>query len=288
MKYRNSLGALALVASAAHAGPASLFIDPPRDAAHPAAMEVLHIPSGAVEINGVAYLAAGKGPHPTVILCHGLPGNEKNLDLAHALRRAGWNAITFNYRGSWGSSGEFRLTQVPSDVTAVITWLRRPEVAARLRVAPERIAVAGHSMGGWAAALAAAKTPRLMGVALISAADLGARGKTPRAELVKDLAEDQESLAGTSPDRMATELADNAEAFSLVAAASALTAQPMLVLSSDDGLKPQTDALVAAVRSRGSTRVDAHHVGTDHGWSDRRVKLAELLAEWLERIDRPR
>ncbi|MDO8912512.1 MAG: hypothetical protein Q8N10_08825 [Phenylobacterium sp.] len=32
-------------------------------------------------------------------------GNEKNLDLAQAVRRAGWNAVTFNYRGSWGSPG---------------------------------------------------------------------------------------------------------------------------------------------------------------------------------------
>ncbi|MFD3266336.1 hypothetical protein [Phenylobacterium ferrooxidans] len=32
-------------------------------------------------------------------------GNEKNLDLAQAVRRAGWNAAAFNYRGSWGSPG---------------------------------------------------------------------------------------------------------------------------------------------------------------------------------------
>ena len=35
--------------------------DPPRDNAHPARMEVLHIPSGGVNMNGVAYLASGDG-----------------------------------------------------------------------------------------------------------------------------------------------------------------------------------------------------------------------------------
>jgi hypothetical protein len=44
--------------------PAAVVSDPPRDGAHPARMEVLHIPSGGVEINGVAYLASGAGRTP--------------------------------------------------------------------------------------------------------------------------------------------------------------------------------------------------------------------------------
>src|ERR1700733_10721612 len=80
--------------------PTSIFTDPPADKAHPAAMQVLHIPSHGVNINGLIYSPAGAGPHPTLVICHGLPGNEKNLDLAQAVRRAGWNAVTFNYRGS--------------------------------------------------------------------------------------------------------------------------------------------------------------------------------------------
>jgi predicted alpha/beta-fold hydrolase len=79
--------------------PTAIFTDPPADAAHPAKMTVLHIPSHGVLINGIAYQPAGAGLHPTLVICHGLPGNEKNLDLAQAVRRAGWNVITFNYRG---------------------------------------------------------------------------------------------------------------------------------------------------------------------------------------------
>ena len=99
--------------------PAAIYTDPPRDAQHPARMEVLHIPSGNVKINGVAYLASGCGMHPTFVLLHGLPGNEKNLDLAQAVRRTGWNAITFNYRGSWGSPDASRFAQNLQDVSRV-------------------------------------------------------------------------------------------------------------------------------------------------------------------------
>ena len=35
---------------------------------------------------GVLYLARGPGPKPTVLLLHGCPGLEKNLDLAAVLR----------------------------------------------------------------------------------------------------------------------------------------------------------------------------------------------------------
>ena len=48
-------------------------------------MTVLHIPSHGVLINGLVYQPSGPGPHPTLIICHGLPGNEKNLDLAQAV-----------------------------------------------------------------------------------------------------------------------------------------------------------------------------------------------------------
>jgi hypothetical protein len=94
----------------------------PADHAHPAAMTVLHIPSPGVLINGLVYSPAGAGLHPTLVICHGLPGNEKNLDLAQAVRRASWNAVTFNYRGSWGSPGVFRFVQNADDAAAVLAY----------------------------------------------------------------------------------------------------------------------------------------------------------------------
>lgn len=96
--------ALWLCSSAAFAAeiPSEIYTDPIPDKQFPAKMAVLHIPSHGVAINGIAYILEGPGPHPVLVICHGLPGNEKNLDLAQAVRRAGWVAVTFNYRGSWG------------------------------------------------------------------------------------------------------------------------------------------------------------------------------------------
>jgi len=256
-------------------------VDPPRDPAHPARVEVLHIPSAGLEINGLAYVASGPGTHPTLVICHGWPGNEKNLDLAQAVRRAGWNAITFNYRGSWGSPGEFHFVQVSEDATAVIAWLRRPEVAARLAVDPHRIAIAGHSMGGWATARAAAADPTLLGAILIAPADMGGLGKLSRGDVVKAAAANAETLV-TTPEKMADELLAQSEAFSLTRTAPGLAKIPLLVLTADDGLAASANSLVAAIRTQGSTRVQTQHFNTDHSWSDARLALASSIVEWLQ------
>jgi len=276
---RTLLLALLIAFPAAEQLPA-LPQDPPRDAAHPARMEVLHIPSGGVLINGLAYLAGGPGPHPTLVIAHGWPGNEKNLDLAQAVRRAGWNAITFNYRGSWGSPGSFRFAQVPQDAAAVLAYLRAPEMAAKLGIDPARIALAGHSMGGWATAQTAAKDPALTGAILISAANMGAIGTLPRAAVVKAAAGNTETLADTSPETMADELIAGAATNDFSTAAAGLAKHPLLVLTSDDGLAPAADALAAAVRASGGN-VTTAHVATDHSWSDARLTLQARVIDWL-------
>jgi len=48
--------------------PAAVIADPPPDAKSPARMEVIHVPTGAVQINGVVYVPSGPGAHPAFVL----------------------------------------------------------------------------------------------------------------------------------------------------------------------------------------------------------------------------
>ena len=281
---RLAAASLAFAAPAVWAAPAippAIYTDPPADPAHPARMEVLHIPSGGVEINGVAYLAAGAGPHPTVVICHGLPGNEKNLDLAQALRRQGWNAITFNYRGSWGSPGTYRFGQNPEDARAVLAFLRAPANAATLGIDTARMAMVGHSMGGWVTAMAGSQEPELRGLVLISAGDFGLVGQMPEPDRTKLVADNSETLENTV-QALSAELAAHAGQWDYANRAEALKATPLLVLTSDDGLAPHGDVLVAAVRKAGGGKVQAAHVATDHSWSDHRIDLEARVIGFLE------
>jgi len=104
--------------------PAAVITDPAPDAANPPHSAQVLVPSHGVGMNGLFYLAGGAGPHPTIVLLHGFPGNEQNLDLAQAIRRAGWNVLTMHYRGSWGSPGVFSIAHVLEDVDAAVAFVR--------------------------------------------------------------------------------------------------------------------------------------------------------------------
>lgn len=262
----------------------AIFTDPPADKAHPAAMTVLHIPTHGVLINGLVYSASGAGPHPTLVICHGLPGNEKNLDLAQAVRRAGWNAVTFNYRGSWGSPGPFRFAQNLQDADAVLAYLRDPSNASKLGVDPKRIAIAGHSMGGWVVAHTASHDHALMGAILISMADMGLVGDRPRAQAVAAMADDMETLADVTADSMVDELAAHAKEFVVAGTAPGLAQIPVLVITANDHLAGQADSLVAAIKSKGG-KVTAMHLDTDHSYSDHRIALENIVITWLSGLN---
>src|SRR5580692_10373435 len=176
--------------------PTAVIADPPTDSNFPARMEVIHVPSGGVQINGVVYVASGQGPHPAFVLFHGLPGNEKNLDLAQAVRRAGWTVVTVNYRGSWGSPGNFRFAQNLEDAQATLSFIRSPENAKRLSIDPTRIALGGHSMGGWVTAETLARDSGLLGAVVISSGDMGAIGlrvQQNRGAVIADMNDNRES-----------------------------------------------------------------------------------------------
>jgi len=263
--------------------PPAIYTDPPDDGAERARAEVIHIPSGGVAINGLVYIAAGPGAHPTMVLMHGLPGNEKNLDLAQAVRRGGWNAITFNYRGSWGSPGQFSFAGNLQDARAVLAFARDPINARRLRIDTSKIVLAGHSMGGWVAVKTAEEDPGIAGVALISAVNL-AKEPGDHHALVAHMASEMESLAGVTPEAMASEIERNRASFDWAPEASRLAQHPLLVLTANDQTEPMGDDLIRRVSAVEGARVSSAHVATDHSWSDARIQLEERVLEWLEQF----
>ncbi len=272
--------------------PAAITTDPAPDKAFPASMATFQIPSHGSMLNALAYVAEGEGPHPVVILLHGFPGNEKNLDLAQAIRRDGWDVVYFDYRGSWGSPGDFSFTHSIEDTQAAIAYLRDAANAKKLHSDPSYIVLVGHSMGGFLARYVGAQDPAIKAVGLISAADMGvdkAQSLKPAQEkaAVTSLAthfaaSGMAPLAGCTPESLAREIIANATIWNVPALASKLATRPMLVITSDDGLAPSNDVFVEALRKAGATEITTVHMTTDHSYSDQRIALEKAVLEALE------
>ena len=199
-------------------------------------MQSFQIPSHGALLNAFVYVAAGAGPHPAVVLLHGFPGNERNLDLAQDIRRAGWDVLYFDYRGSWGSTGDFSFSHGIEDTAAAVDYLRSPTMAKIMRLDPSRIVLIGHSMGGFMAVQDAAADRSILGVGLISAADLGGRIPQPLPKerehaAIKALSaaydrEGMDPISGCTPEELAHDTLANAAQWSFMAKVGSLKSRP--------------------------------------------------------------
>ena len=265
--------------------PGAVTTDPPVDKAHPAAMDYVRIPSHGALLNGVLYTASGASPHPGEVLLHGFPGNEQNLDLAQAIRRAGINVLTLHYRGAWGSQGNFSFTHAAEDSDAAVQFMTSN--AAKYATDPARIFVIGHSMGGWLAASATDHAPNVAGLVMISAWDIGAQGPRFRdpafrkKQAAGDFGENVIPLAGTSADALMQEAAANASHWDFVDYAPQIKARPVLIITANDGLTPDNLRLGKALRAAGDGDVSEMHMDTDHPYSDHRIALESAIVAWL-------
>ena len=264
--------------------PQAIATDPPADKEFPAAMEAPDIPSHGARLNAVMYLASGAGPHPAVLLLHGFPGNEKNLDLAYAIRRAGWNVLIPHYRGSWGSEGDFSFTHAIEDTQAALDFLRDPANAKKYRTDPGRIVLIGHSMGGFLALYTAAHNSEVTGVTAIAAWNLGPASLRQPSTTFKNAAP---RLAGSTAEGLRKEANDHSTAWNYVGYVDALKSRPLLVLEAKDGNTGDNHALVEAVRTAGGAHVTETLMDTDHVFSDHRIALQAAVLTWLQSLPAP-
>ncbi len=294
------LSALLLIAALTAAGPAlaqssppspsplaAIATDPVPDPKNPARLEVVHVPTaGGLKVNGVVFVPSGAGAHPTVVLFHGLPGNEKNYDLAQTLRRAGWAVLSINYRGSWGSPGAYSFAGDLVDAKAALAFVRDPANAAPYGFDAKRIVVIGHSLGGWVTAHTVADDPGVLGGVMISAGDIGMLGvlaKINRSQAVASLADMHETLT-TSPEDMAAEAAAHASEFGFASLVPALAHRRLLVLYSNDFVKSHSEGLIRQLRATGDATLDTGYADTDHSWDDHRIALQTLILGWLAKL----
>jgi acetyl esterase/lipase len=270
--------------------PAAVISDPPPDPVNPATMAWPDIPSHGAKMFSVIYIASGAGPHPTVLMLHGFPGNEKNLDLANSIRRAGWNVLVPFYRGAWGSGGTFSFTHALEDAKASIDFLRDSTNAKKFRIDSTRIVLLGHSMGGFVAAYVTAQEANVFAVALISPGNLGpgsARQRANDPQFWERWNDNASRLVGATARQLVQEVDSDPAKWNYMNCVPHLKNRPVLVLEADDRNTSDNQELADRLRKAGDAHVTEVQMRTDHAFSDHRIGMQAAIVNWLDAITKP-
>jgi pimeloyl-ACP methyl ester carboxylesterase len=253
------------------------------DEFYPGGQVEIQIPSSGSTMYGLAYTADGKGPHPTLILLHGLPGNERSIDIAQSVRRAGYNVIYFTYRGTWGSKGTFGFQNAIDDVRAVVDYLTDSLNRETLRIDPDRIALYGHSMGAGISLLAGLQDKRIKGVIGISVFNPYTllQGESARGTLIS-LKEYLLTLGmlNCDPDKFLNDILNNLDKYNIEKLISTAR-KPILVIDEHMNNNSFTQF---------NKRKDFSYKlwNTDHAFSNRRIALTKEVKNWLDKTLPPK
>lgn len=227
--------------------------------------------------------AGGKGLHPTILLSHGIPGVEKNLDLAQGLRTVGFHVVTFHYSGSWNSEGDYAIDHCLEDTETVLDYILQDET---MGFDKEKLYIVGHSMGCFIAAHMAAKHAELKAAVTLAPCDMGEgmMSEAGRGQMQAIFESAAPWLSGTSAEKLFEENEQNKERYQLSSLAEKLAQIPMLCINgsldgdcpADVHVKPWVDA----VKTAGGD-IQWEEWETDHSFSDMRFALIEKVAEYL-------
>jgi len=260
-------------------------MDPPDpDAEFPPVLHELLIPSNDVMLSGFMLGANGKGPHPTVVLLHGFPGNEKNLDLAQSMRRAGYNVLFFHYRGAWGSQGDYTMDGQASDVAAVLDYLRLK--ADTLRVDTQEMSIIGHSLGGFTALRATSRDKEIqcvVGLAAFNFEDYASFSEEQK-QAWSGYADMLFMLNNLTGAKMLAEMQANSEAFDLRKLAPSFSGRSVLLIvgSEDTAVPPAMQSqIVAAYEKVPDINLKAEVIPGDHSFSVSRIRMQRMVIGWM-------
>lgn len=246
------------------------------DTAAPAGMQELKIPSAGSQLQGFIYKANGKGPHPTLLLLHGYPGNERNLDLAQVARARGWNVVYFDYRGTWASQGAFSFKNCVEDVVNVVAFCKAN--AGVFNIDTANIALFGHSMGGWVCLKALQQLPGVKKGFALSTWNIAGTLKVFNGNYgnIKKAMGDYFVLNATVQQQFEPVVKDSAFYY-IGNDAKALAGKQIIMLDEHNRNAPIADAIKAENKAYFEYSVWA----TDHPFSNKRIALIKKVLAFL-------
>lgn len=269
--------------------------DPPKsDGKFPASVRTFTIDSNGKNVIGSILIAAGEELHPTVILLSGFPGNDTNMDIAHAVRRAGFNVVQFNYRGSWGSEGEYSWSNCIDDSKVIVEYFRSKEAEEIYKCDTGKTVLVGHSMGGFIALINLAGNESLKHAASFAGfnyglwADFINSNEEIKSISLERMHDSVKLLQGTSEVALLEEMVVNHDKWNLLNHTLELAKKDILLIAAKyDQLAPVElhHVPLAQLLKNSSTKFTEKIIASGHSFSDKRIELTREIINWLIKIE---
>jgi dienelactone hydrolase len=252
--------------------------------------------SKGAKIHAILYQASGIKPLPTVILCHGFTGSNTDvLGLGERLMNEGFNALAFNYRGTWGSEGIFTITNSLEDVVSAINYVKSSSTIREFKVDPSSITVLGWSYGGGMALLGSLNDPTIRRVVYIAGGNL-----SEVARMMKQSDEFEQAILkmtdkgiadsgfnSLSAEELFADLFADLDKYDLVKHAEAISNKDVLIIGGwrdqENTIEHHILPLVRALQRHEAKQVQIEILDADHSFTNVRSQLANRIVSWLRK-----
>lgn len=250
--------------------------------------------SNGSNVKGWFFPAKGTGPLPTMILLHGFPGGKGDLfELGQKMMKESINVLTFNYRGTWGSEGDFTLENSLQDIQSAFEYLHQKEIISEYKVDTSQIILGGYSFGGGISLTYAANHLEMKRIFSIAGTD---HGEITReylrneafSKMINDAFDSYKAPEGPIRFEGHTawqELIDNLDFYDLRLSAPKLAQKDILLIGGWDDVNVTIEnhllPLYRALKKENSQNVKFIAYQTDHSFLKVREKLAEDIIKWI-------
>ncbi len=235
--------------------------------------------SDGVPLIGRLYRPATEGKHPAVAICHGYPGDTKNMDLAEELALNGIVTLVFYYQGAWGSKGTYRFAKLEPSTRDAIAYLRRLPC-----VEVSRVGLVSHSMGALPLVKSLSLDPTLKAAALMSpVTDIGlwTTGDAIETVIPHFIESGKGKLEGLTTEQLRVDLRELTESGNPINLIREIKAPILVVVGSDDDVTPP-DLCKAFYDKVHEPRRWVLIDRADHGFSEHRIPLIRAVLDWLK------
>jgi dipeptidyl aminopeptidase/acylaminoacyl peptidase len=211
-------------------------------------------------------------------VCHGYPGDTKNMDLAEELALNGVVVLIFFYMGAWGSGGEFRLTNLVPSTSAAVKYLRGLNF-----VDTDRVGLISFSMGAVPLTKCMSVDQSLRtGVLMAPASDLKPWSQEPYLDNIVPvfLKMAEGKLAGWTEEKLRQDVKAAASELNPVETVKKIHAPLMVVLGTNDTVTtPPGIRRLYAEANEPKKLVEIE--GADHEFSEHRIPLQKAVIDWV-------